>query len=377
MINVLYICHDYEQMGGAALSLANLLDSVKDQVYPILLLRQDGPVADYFRERGYDVLIHDYALNISSNNRWYRIATYVPRRLRDKATNRRCTEFVLSQFKGKKVDIVHTNSSVISYGVELAKELNAKHVWHVREYYSVGLNKTPLEGFMRLREKMRDADAVICITKEVKKHWQMEDNGKAFVISDAVRSERDTAWVERKEKYVVFCSATLIPSKGTEEAVEIFCKSGISQKGYNLCLIGRCQDDYKQVLLDVAKQYGVENQLDFLGFRKDIKPILEKAAAFLMCSRFEGLGRVTIEAMFYGCPVLAFNSGGTRSIINDGTNGVMYETVDDAAEKLRKLVNDNSYAQQLAKAAQEDAIVNFSDEAFGKKLSELYKKILG
>ncbi len=376
MINVLYICHDYEQMGGAALSLANLLDSVKEQVNPVLLLRHKGAVADFFRERGYHVLIHDYALNISGNNLWFRITTYIPRWFRDKSINRKCTDYVISQLKGKKIDVVHTNSSVISYGVDLAKILKAKHVWHVREYYSVGLNKTPIEGFPCLRKKMRDADAVVCITKEVEKHWQMEGHDKAYVISDAVRSKNDTAWNEEKEKSVVFCSATLIPSKGTEEAVRIFCKSGISRKGYRLNLIGKCQEDYKQTLLEAARKYSDEDNLEFLGFKSDIKPILEKASVFLMCSKFEGLGRVTIEAMFYGCPVLAYNSGGTRSIIIDGENGVMYETVDDAAEKLRKLTEDRTFAQQLAIIAQKDAIVNFSNEEYGKKMTELYKRIL-
>ena len=57
MKKVLYICNEDLRIGGASLSLMNMLQSLEGKVEPILLFRQEGPAAELFRQAGYNCVI--------------------------------------------------------------------------------------------------------------------------------------------------------------------------------------------------------------------------------------------------------------------------------------------------------------------------------
>lgn len=45
----------------------------------------------------------------------------------------------------------------------------------------------------------------------------------------------------------------------------------------------------------------------------------------LVCSRSEGLGRITIESMLAGCLTISAAAGATCEIIKDKDNGLLYQ----------------------------------------------------
>lgn len=56
-ITVLYVNHEDNVVGGASWSLDNLIRSVNEYVIPVILLRSEGPVADFFRSKGYECIV--------------------------------------------------------------------------------------------------------------------------------------------------------------------------------------------------------------------------------------------------------------------------------------------------------------------------------
>ena len=235
----------------------------------------------------------------------------------------------------------------------------------------------PIEGWDAFRRRLFSADALIAISKPVYDRWGMQEKPSAIVLADAVRSASEIVFDPCKDKYVLFCAAVLGDAKGADQAVEIFCKSGLAAQGYRLRFAGNCSPGYRRKLEAIAAAHGQPDSLAFEGFLADIKPLMSKATAFLMCSRFEGLGRVTIEALFYGCPVLGLDSGGTREIIEDGRNGLLYSSVDEAAEKLVALASDRALVRRLAAAGAADALESFSEAAYGASLVAFYHRISG
>ena len=95
-----------------------------------------------------------------------------------------------------------------------------------------------------------------------------------------------------------------------------------------------------------------------------------------MCSKNEAQGRVTIEAMFYGCPIIGFNSGGTKEIIKDGENGFLYDNEQEAVDRLELLIKDTSINDSLITNAHKTAINSFSIEKYGEKLNLIYQSLL-
>ena len=373
--SVLYICHDPE-VGGSFLSLSNLIHSVSGKVSPIVLLRRRSEMSEAFEAMGCRVLVHEFKLNVANANPLFRACIRPFRRLRDAWTNTRCIAWVARKLRDVRVDVVHANSSVIAFGGALAVRLGAKHVWHIREIYDLGLHRQPVEGWGAFRRSMFEADALVAISQAVYDRWNMRKHRMARIIPDAVRPASEIASDPSKEKFVLFCSAVLNDSKGADLAAEIFCRSGLRADGFRLCCVGECPPGYRTKLEAIAARHGQDGALEFLGRQGNVKPFMSKAAAFLMCSRYEGLGRVTIEAMFYGCPVLGLDSGGTREIIEDGINGLMFSSVDEAAAKLRLLATDRHLAFRLADAAAEKARKRFSEEACGREILALYRNLL-
>jgi glycosyltransferase involved in cell wall biosynthesis len=80
-----------------------------------------------------------------------------------------------------------------------------------------------------------------------------------------------------------------------------------------------------------------------------------------MCSPNEALGRVTIEGMMYGVPVVAFDSAGTSEIVQHEQTGLLYRSDERSlAIQLERLLNDQSLYAGIAERAREHVFQNFT-----------------
>ncbi|MGH7785518.1 MAG: glycosyltransferase family 4 protein, partial [Candidatus Binatia bacterium] len=61
------------------------------------------------------------------------------------------------------------------------------------------------------------------------------------------------------------------------------------------------------------------------GFCADLDPEYRQASVVLSCSRDEGMGRTTIEAMSYGLPVVGSDGMGNAELIRHGVTGLLYD----------------------------------------------------
>lgn len=99
-----------------------------------------------------------------------------------------------------------------------------------------------------------------------------------------------------------------------------------------------------------------------------------KAKAFVLPSLNEGLGRVVVEAMMYGCPVIARKTGGPTEYIVHGENGYFFSSNVELSSLLNKTVVEDQLP--LIKTAQRFAVDNFSEEVYGEKILKIYREIL-
>ena len=114
--------------------------------------------------------------------------------------------------------------------------------------------------------------------------------------------------------------------------------------------------------------------LVFPGFCEDIQEHMLRASAFLMTSRSEGLGRVTIEAMFCGCPVIARRSGGSLDIIEDRITGFLFDTEEQCANLISAMAMNTP--QEVVEAAADRAVSGFSEESYGQRVLSIYHSVL-
>jgi len=84
-----------------------------------------------------------------------------------------------------------------------------------------------------------------------------------------------------------------------------------------------------------------------------IRGMLDAATALVLPSRSEGLGRIVVEALCRGRPVVATSVGGITDLVRDGENGLLVEPRSPAAlaDALVRMLTDGELAVRLAAAA--------------------------
>lgn len=91
----------------------------------------------------------------------------------------------------------------------------------------------------------------------------------------------------------------------------------IREEGWKLQIAGTGSEESLNYLKQLCKENGVEDSVEFLGFRKDVEKLYQEASVFVLSSRYEAFGLVLIEAMSQGCACVACDyKGRQREILN-------------------------------------------------------------
>ena len=133
-------------------------------------------------------------------------------------------------------------------------------------------------------------------------------------------------------------------------------------------------NEYKKEILDFIRLNGLSEFIDFLGYCNDIKLYMVHAKGFIMPSYNEGLGRVVVEAMFYGCPVIARASGGINEFMKDTKNGFLFTSNEELTSLLQMICDFDDI--DFLRSAQDYAQQNFSEEVYGKKIISIYNQVV-
>lgn len=375
-LTVLYISTD-ATMGGSTASLLNMLKSLKPHVTPIVLFPYDGIAVDLFRKQGIECYIVPFTvLYLLKHNLfksvWLHPWNWSP--VRRFITDFSCIVRMKYYLRNRQISIVHSNTSPSVVGIGLAKVFRAKHIWHIREFLDLDFDFDIFGGIDSLKRKINKADARIVISKAIANHWGFSEKA-TYVVNNAIRSRNDCSLVSDKEKNILFISYVLTEKKGAVFAIQAFSKSGLAKSGYKLLMIGNISESPDAAVINKAiSDSGAENNIELIPVQDNVKPYFEKASAFLMTSNFEGLGRVTAEAMFYGCPVVARAAGGTLDIVIDRKTGYLFNTLDECSDRLVEVCSNSQL--EIIRNAQSFAVNNLSEEVYGPKILDIYRQIL-
>ena len=382
MLTVLYVTNAPD-LYGSNQSLYYLLRSIGKEINPIVLFPSKGPAVKLFESQGIECLVYPYITVFIKSFRkfikdkdfirpWrFRFIKYISKYIRyDIYSIMRLKKHL----DGRKIDIVHTNNSFISFGTLLSLLLRAKHVWHIREQMHPTSHQVIFGGLPRLKRMMNKADARVFVSDSCRKWWGLKEK-QSYVLFDAVRSIEDCCYEPNKQRYLLFCSGYIIKEKGIEKAVEAYGISGLANEGIGLKVVGYCRDEgLKQRVIVEAKNFGCDSSIEFITFQKDVKPLFQNAMAFINPSENEGMGRTTVEAMFYGCPVVGLASGGTMDLIRHEETGYLFHTVEECAELMNKVSHESQ--EKLIWRAQEFVRHELSVEGYGEKLLRVYHSVL-
>ncbi len=127
-----------------------------------------------------------------------------------------------------------------------------------------------------------------------------------------------------------------------------------------------------EMLRQVVEELGLQSRVHFLGFvpEADLVALYDAADMFVLpCierrGRFEGFGLVLVEAMARGTPPIAYASGGTPEVIENGVTGLLVEEGEkrQLRDAIAQLAADESLRHRLGRQAR-----RISAERFGASL---------
>lgn len=131
-------------------------------------------------------------------------------------------------------------------------------------------------------------------------------------------------------------------------------------------------------LRKLAADLGLNDQVKFLGHRPDIPDIMRQLHLVVVTSQYESFGRVLIEAMACGRPVISTRTGGIPEVVRAGETGFLLDVGDHKgmAKAARNLLSDRPKWERMSLSAQHDARTRFSLDQHARNIIDAYSVIL-
>ncbi len=128
-----------------------------------------------------------------------------------------------------------------------------------------------------------------------------------------------------------------------------------------------------------ARRMGLEHALIFAGYRADAADLVSAADVFYHAAEAEPLGRVVLEAMVLGTPVVVPASAGPAEIVQDGISGLTVIPGDARAlaAGVLRLLSEPDLAASCVLGARERVRTQFSATAMVNATLAVYGRILG
>ncbi len=366
-------------MGGAEHSLLTLLRKIPKQDYtPVIVCNQEGELTALAQKYEIQYIIRRYPSLFSRNPfllilRIFQIPVSILR--------------IVLLVRKTGPALLHSNSRMMHLLVSIAGRIcGVPTICHIRWIPSTGIEA----GIQRhLFELVRPY--LICISSSVVHLSGLAGYSRKTVIpngvlveecsSEAVKAIRNHYRIpDDLPLFVVL--GRLEPWKGQIYALKAFREYLRMGKPGALLIVGEDLfgggGEYRRELAEFitneidesARMTGhVTNSLDY---------ILAADAVLHTSITPEPFGRVVIEGMVLGKPVIASNCGGPTEIINDGVDGFLRNPRDSAAIAvlLSELVEDPDLYNRISTNARERAESEYSATTHSRKVLNFYDSVL-
>jgi glycosyltransferase involved in cell wall biosynthesis len=378
MKHVLYVSHTAE-LGGGEYSLLLLLERLdRDRFRPHVALPGPGPLTSRLEER-------DVAWSPAPLLRFERTAN--PIRLGRYVLAWRRAARVLSRLAEQVgADLVHANSTTahLFAAAEPARS-GVPSIWHVRDFSLTGIS--PVD-----RALVRRAAAIIAISGPIRDGVPAVAGAadKTVVIHNGVDINRfrsgDGTAVRRElgldaATPLAGIVGQVVPWKGHARFLDAAARAAEPLPRARFLVVGDNRfGDFPGLLDELearSRELGLGDRVAFTGWRDDVVEVMNALDVLVLASENEPFGRVVIEAMACGTPIVSFRCGGPVEIIEHGRTGLLVEPFDtDAmAKAMTELLSDPARAAEMGRAGREVVEQRFSADAYARKVQDVYERL--
>ena len=339
---VLAISNHGTFIGGGEYSFLDLISRVPDAWPVIAASPSEGPLAKKTRERGIPAVIAP--LPPMGSGHLLQMAGCIGR--------------LKGICKAGHVGLIYANGSRAAfYGGVVGRLSSIPVIWHCRVS-----DPDPYLDFILLRLVNR----IVANSRATASRFPLAFQGKINVVYNGFDLEwlRDPSIAKpaviEDDWRAILVVARASRWKRHDLILEAFETIAQAEQGARLICVG-AKDHYElswwEQLQKITRQSPFASRIHWVGAADDIRPWYRAASLMVLPSTNEPFGRVVVEAMASGLPVIATRSGGIPEIVTDMQNGLLVPENDAAAlaAAVLKILHDPSLQGRLAKEGRERA----------------------
>lgn len=286
---------------------------------------------------------------------------------------------IIRLIKKWKIDIVYTGTSLNIEGAIAAKLLNKPHIWHIKETFgSKGRVQFPMTDNLLQKLFLGLSDKVIVMTHYIRSFFgELKDDPRIEVLYDGIDlnsysiiknrnqlrkklgitegevlvgmvASLSSTW---KNHQLVIHAAQLLKSEHSNIKFAAFGPIPEKQKNeaYNTPYY------YFESLKKQVAELGLEDIFMLAGFYQNIPELMDSLDILVHPCETEPFGRISIEAMAAGTPVIGPTEGGIAEVVLHEQTGLLIQPnkADNLAKAIDNLVKNEEYRLKLGKKAKQ------------------------
>jgi len=290
--------------------------------------------------------------------------------------------------KREKIDLVHAHEFMMNvYGSVAARICFVPMIGtvHSRLYFTEKKRR-----ILAYKLAMALCSRMVTVCEDLKMYiyekLKLRNRNKILTIYNGIDLKKYAV----KYPHVEFCSQIAIPPgtlvggtvgslfevKGIPYLLEAVREVVSKFPNFRLLIAG--EGDQESVLKQKTLSLGLQETVNFLGFRNDIPELLNLFDIYICSSISEGLSLSILEAMAAGKPVIGTEVGGNPDLVIPGKNGFLVPPGDPyaLAEKILILLKDKNLRESMGRAGKKIAEDKFSLEKMVEDYQNLYEKLL-
>jgi glycosyltransferase involved in cell wall biosynthesis len=364
------------RIGGAERSLLQLLAGLDPDRYEShVALPGPGPLEQELRSLG--VPVHCAPLVRLRRTAW-------PGRLAAQAVRTAASAICLARLAVRlDVRLIHAqDTSALPAAGPAARLAGVPCLWHVRDL-------RPGAPLTRLLAPL--CDGAVCVSRAVRDATGLAGVGRpVWTVPNAIAADAFAGLARPGEARrelglppqtpVALVAAQMVPWKGHRRFLAAMallrrtCPAVALLAGDDL--FGD-HPGYVAELRRLAERLGIAGAVRFLGHRRDVPTLMADADVVVVPSDAEPFGRVVLEAMALGRPVVGLARGGLPEVVQDGVTGrlVRGDSAEDLARAMAELLTDAATRERMGTAGRRLVRERFDLPAHAARISEVYGRL--
>jgi L-malate glycosyltransferase len=259
----------------------------------------------------------------------------------------------------RRISLVYGNGSRAAfYGGIAAFIIRIPLVWHCR----IAARDPYLDGIISAL-----SSRIVANSHATASRFPGRVRSKVTVVHNGI----DLRWFTEKVKIspsfhcdpawkLLLVVARISRSKRHDVVVSAFELAAGDDPDVHLICIGAKDDadpEWWSWLQERTKHSPFADRIHWLGDMDDVRPWYQRATALVLASENEAFGRVLVEAMASGLPVIATRDGGVPEVVGHDRDGLLVPVGDilELAVAVKKILSDEPLRRRLSQSARERA----------------------